>query len=83
MEVKRYWEVVEEIKAAQAQAQAIEVGAGMKERRQGSEQRQGQLESWPRNEKMQWRTNCEWLMNVSRRESQLVESESSGFGTLH
>lgn len=78
MEVRRYWEVVEEIKSAQA----IEVGAGagaglgVKKRQAGAGAETGakqeqprQLGSWPQDEKYQWRSNCEWLMNVSRRES--------------
>lgn len=67
MEVRRYWEVVEEIKSAQA----VEVGAGMEKRETGPAKASGvkQLGSWPQDEKFQWRTNCEWLMNVSRRES--------------
>lgn len=76
MEVKRYWEVVEEIRSAQA----IEVGAGMKKRDDGEgtaaeargEEQLQQLGSWPQDEKFQWRTNCEWLMNVSRRKSSFL-----------
>lgn len=59
-EVRRYWEVVEEIK----QEQAIEVGGDMRKRAPVP-----QLDSWPQKERYQWRSNCEWLINVSRRES--------------
>lgn len=61
VEVRRYWEVVEDIK----REQAVEVGANMRRSDVGDQQ----LGSWPQDEKFQWRTNCEWLMNVSRRGS--------------
>lgn len=63
VEVRRYWEIVEEIK----REQAIEVGANVRKREGGNQQ----LGSWPQEEKFQWRTNCEWLMNVSRRTSSI------------
>jgi len=56
VEVKRYWEVVEELKAAAPINEVMELGArGMDE--------------WAREDKYQWRTNCEWLVGVSKRQS--------------
>jgi hypothetical protein len=52
VEVKRYWEVVDEIKAA--------APAEMEARA---------MDGWTREDKYQWRTNCEWLVGVSKRKS--------------
>lgn len=56
VEVRRYWEVVDELKSAAPVNDAMELGArGMDE--------------WAREDKYQWRTNCEWLVGVSKRMS--------------
>lgn len=56
MEVKRYWEVVDELKADSTSAD-VEARA---------------MDGWAREDKYQWRTNCEWLVGVSKRKSALV-----------
>jgi hypothetical protein len=63
VEVKRYWEVVAENKSTQA-AQAVEVGANLAARESGE---------WAKEDKFKWRTNCEWLIGVSRREYRSLE----------
>jgi hypothetical protein len=68
VEVKRYWEVVAEIRASEV-AQAVDLGSG-------SDLGARVFEEWAREDKFQWRTNCEWLIGVSRRESSFSELKS-------
>lgn len=51
MEVKRYWEIVDEMKSAPGDLEARA------------------MDGWAREDKYQWRTNCEWLVGVSKRNS--------------
>jgi len=67
VEVKRYWEVVAEIRASDV-AQAVDLGSG-------SDLGVRESEEWAREDKFQWRTNCEWLIGVSRRESRYKSRE--------
>lgn len=56
VEVRRYWEVVDELKAAAPMPEIMELGA------RGTDE-------WAKEDKYQWRTNCEWLVGVSKRKS--------------
>jgi hypothetical protein len=56
VEVKRYWEVVDELKSAAPINDVMELAAR-------------DMDEWAREDKYQWRTNCEWLVGVSKRES--------------
>jgi hypothetical protein len=53
-EVKRYWEVVDEIKSAKLKEGDLQTRA---------------MDGWAKEDKAKWRTNCEWLMGVSNRKS--------------
>jgi len=55
VEVKRYWEIIDELKSASVH-DAMKLGARSPD-------------EWAREDKYQWRTNCEWLVGVSKRES--------------
>jgi len=72
VEVKRYWEVVDELKPDSTSA---DVEARV-------------MDGWAREDRYQWRTNCEWLVGVSKRNSapvnrSLVKADEAGLTAVY